>query len=688
MKRLIPVVVCCVLSLGASRNTHNTGLPINPDRSAPDKHLTKHEHALSGAFASKKPMPVTEGFQRDAQGVSEYLQRQSEIQKKKGQLKQLADEISHLNEEAFRLQILSRNPRTPHFENMAQNISRWNGNIFWAPAAKESDINLKFADEVRSVFGPIPPFDVTKLGRFTRTDGSIIETGELFVEVEGNRVELKPNTSKPGRPLEFEHRDMQGNFVKWTTRIERCDKPSLAGGVTPCGTASRISRIVKGNVEWIALARKAKGVTPLEVDEYWTHSNPSFELVGYIGFNRISGEVAFFDGTYEGMKFTWDSPIVPPGGAGYQDEAGRKLASKTYDSTFRINCAECHDNKEPRIITPYIKQARVGYRKREVAEAFSLGSLLPELTRGHKAPYRVIGSAYTEVHKTTIDTLRIVIDPTRNCSTCHGLTNGNTARFASDAVGRLGSLGSDAAIENNFRTDWALRSGNGKIHPWMSLAPTGNDISGEPPPPIMSDDDWAKLSNALLNAESDPRSLKLYTGAPAPESGETDETRLADSAGPESLTFAVVDNREGSIGEMPKEVSVKWQYLNSLGGVPERDDVRFNMAILESDVSSDGARPRPEEYPTIEETKGLAAIEISPGVYTDGRLLILKDISFAGHQKWTDPAPASSPRSYRIDFPASQGKRYLIRIVAKRYSFDQSVDKHSSVDHVLLVDVH
>ena len=159
-------------------------------------------------------------------------------------------------------------------------------------------------------------------------------TGTLVVEVEGNRAELKPNTSKPGNPLEFEHRDDHGNFVKWTTTIDRCDKPSLAGGVvTPCGTGSRLSRRVKGNVEWIALARKSQGKAPLAADEYWKLDNPSFSLLGYIGFNQVSGEVAFFDGSYSGITFNWNAPLVAPGGSGYGDDQGRAQSSLTYDGT-------------------------------------------------------------------------------------------------------------------------------------------------------------------------------------------------------------------------------------------------------------------------------------------------------------------------------------------------------------------
>ena len=314
-------------------------------------------------------------------------------------------------------------------------------------------------------------------------------------------------------------------------------------------------------------------------DPYWMPGNSSYELLGYIGFNRASGEVVFFDGTYNGMKFNWDTPTVPPGGSGYADDTGRALAAQTYDATFRIACVACHDNKKPRIITPYIKQARVGYRDATLAKAFSLGDLLPSLPRGARAPYRVFGSSYTAVHTQVLSQSRMVADPTGNCAECHGLTNSGAGRFASDAVGKLGTLSGDAGIENSYRTEWALRTGTGKILPWM-VPDSGNDISSIPP--VLSDSDWATLKAAIDNAPVD--SLPVYTSAPAPESVIADSTRIADPSAPTNFNLAVADNRDGTSEPMTKEVHLTWNYLNGLGGVPERDDVRFNVAVLEKDI--------------------------------------------------------------------------------------------------------
>jgi mono/diheme cytochrome c family protein len=573
----------------------------------------------------------------------------------------------------------------------AASVLAWNGDIFWAPAsvASADDVINRFGDEIRSVFGPIPPFDVTSIGRRVRADGSIIVTAGLPMEVDGNLVVLKPNPNAPGNPLQFEHRSIDDVVVKWTSTVERCDKPSLAGGVTPCGAASRVSRVVKGNVEWLALARKTRGPEILSAESYWSPDDPAFALVGYIGFNRVTGELAFLDGSYPGndRKFDWRSAIVPPGGAGYSDAAGRSVAATMYDPIFRVDCAACHDNKDPRIITPYIKHSRVGYRDPALAEVSSVGDLFPELMRNIRQPYRVVGSEYTATNPVNIAAGRAFEDPTGTCARCHGFTNLGTARFSSDSVGRLGSLTGDTAPENEFRTAWALRSGAGKIHPWM-LPSDGNDISLDPPAPEMSDESWNKLRAALENPSSLPVALKLYTEAPAPESVLTEAARIADASGPIDISVTSSVNRDGVTGLFDREIQLTWRYQNTLGGVPTRDDVRFNVAVVEMVPPADNDPTPIEQYPTIEQAKGENAIRVSGGVLRDGKVVIFEDVSFVGHTRGTDPQATTIPRQYRVDFPGAQGKRYLIRLVAKRHTFDQSRFKYSEVPHVLSIDVN
>jgi hypothetical protein len=648
---------------------------------------------VTGLVPPQNPFPFQEQLPPDDPKTIKYTADINDFFQKRELLMQLRDEYLHAVGERQLLISGSNLDQSTDIQYISRKISSWNGDIFWAPASKTTDINLKFGDEVRSVFGPIPPFDVTKLGKTINADGSEIQTGLLFTEVEGNRIELKANPSKTGNPLEFEHKDVGGNVIKWTSSVDKCDKPSLAGGVTPCGTASRLSRWVKGNVEWIALARKTKGVEALTPDPYWMPSNPTYALLGYIGFNRVTGEVAFFDGTYVGTKnnpskFNWSTPIIPPGGNGYNDDEGRSIASRTYDASFKVSCAICHDNKEPRIITPYIKQARVGYRDLAESNAFSLGKLLPEMTRDSSAPYRIIGSGYNALHKKIIKGARSIVDPTGNCTTCHGLTNHGTGRFASDAVGKLGTLitdsGKDPGIENSFRTPWALRTGLGKIQPWM-LPDDGNDLTANPPSAVMSDGDWNKLLAIIENPDSASSTVKTYTEAPAPESTTNSETRLADPAAPTGLMLKVLDNQDRDDRNYTKRIHLTWNYLNNLGGVPQRDDVRFNVAIIETDIKSE--QPNAGEYPTLDQSTARGATSIGDGFFSDGTVMILQNVSYAGHHRFSDTTPATAPRVYSIDFPAKVNKRYLIRVLAKRFCFDQQEQKFSNVDHLVSADI-
>jgi hypothetical protein len=648
-----------------------------------------HVDRITGLLPPKYPFPqYMEKLPEKDPRTMEYQRKLAEFLENRDKVLQIRNEYRNaVGDHKRSLQFDATTHAAADY--FASKIAKWNGDICWAPASQSTDTIIRFGDEVRAVFGPIPPFDVTTLGQLTRPDGSTRETGLLSVEVEGNVVELKPNSSEPGSPLQFEHRDAAGRRVKWTTTIDKCDKPAMALGVDPCGTSSRISRVVQGNVEWVGLARKTKGGAILDADPYWLPGNPTYALLGYIGFNRVSGEVAFFDGSYVGAsatRFNWKAPIGPPAGAGYKDEEGRAVSATTYDATFSVPCVYCHDNRKPTIITPYIKQQRVGYRSEELAKAFSLKALLPHLPRGMRAPYRVVGSGYTAAHGHFMQDARTIVDPTGNCTTCHGLTNQGTSRIASDAVGKLGSLPGDTAVENSYRTAWALRGGAGKSHPWM-LPGDGNNLSADPPAPVLSDDDWNRLRAVLTNPDSDPQSLKVYTEAPAPEDILSDVARIADPYAPANFLASVVDNRDGPTEPLPKEIHLSWKYLNGFGGVPERDDVRFHVAITEAAIPPDGKEPAPGDYPTIDQAKGVSAIPVSGEVSRDGQITIIKDISFLGHVRFTDPVATTTPRQYRLDFPVATAKRYLIRVVAKRFCFDQSETKYSSADHVLWIDV-
>jgi len=565
-----------------------------------------------------------------------------------------------------------------------------NGDIFWAPASKSNEIVTNFGDEARAVFGPIPDTDCGKSAETVR------------LEVDGNSVDLRPNPDKPGNPLQFEHRDASGQLVKWTTEIPQCDKPSLAGGSkdTYCPLNSRMNRVVRGKVEWVTLCRKTTGDIHVSTAPYWQSSDPRFALLGTIGFNEDSGEIVFFDGREDEFPFDWSKPFGPPGGKSYSDRAGRAVGEVIYDTSFISECSFCHDNKNPHVVNPHIGLKRVGYRDDALKAAFGLDDeLLPrfeEREKAQDAPFRVIGSGYTATYYADLRAAKSVVDPTGHCTKCHLLTTQATGtRFAADAVGKepFASDQQNPALQQEIsifladalsRTGWATWPG--RISPWMVLE--GNELGGVTHQIL--DSDWKKLSECLWGTGGNECGYKpLYTKCPKPESHESDSStgETPDPSGPTALAAAAIDvaKSDGIIGG--KAVRLTWKYLNSLCHVPERDDVRFNIAIREIDSPEGQAKPSPSDYPTIDDVQGKRSTPIDGDI---GRLetgWLLQNASYAGHLRWTDPTPTTTAREYRVDFPAVCGKRYLVRISPKRFCFDRSNQVFGDADHVAFADV-
>lgn len=564
----------------------------------------------------------------------------------------------------------------------ASAVLRWNGDIFWEPASESSNVITRFGDEARAVFGPIP-------------DGNCEDDGAraLPVEVEGNIVELRPNPSKMGHPLEFAYTDALGNIVKWTDNIPKCDKPSLAGNVSYCGLSSRLNRVVRGSVEWLFFCRKSTASLEVRSDPYWQQSNTKFALFGTIGFNRQTGEIVFFDGRKDQIEFDWANRFVPPGGHSYSDKDGRAAAEALYDPTFQIQCYACHDNKNAYVIDPHVEQARIGYRAGKNdrrAIAFSLGDYLPETPRREGAPFRIIGSGYTSTYSVEIARAKTVQDPTGNCTGCHTLTTQITGqRFASDAVAQEPWISNPTWAQSlellaekmkhsqisNHRTDWAFRSGDGHIHPWMAPR-VGNELTSSPE---MSNAEWQKLSTCLWAAGGDECGYQpLYTPCPAPESQEEGSPLT-------NATVEILPQR--SEGDGNRMLRLRWNYLNNYGFVPERDDVRFNVAVRQQALTESATPPLVSDYPSLAETLDTKAVALDGPIGIAGSSTLIRNVSYPGHTRWTEPTPSTSPRLFELLLPAACNQRHLIRIVPKRFCFDQSNMAYGSKDHLLYVDV-
>ncbi|WFU86270.1 hypothetical protein QA644_14100 [Rhizobium sp. CC1099] len=570
-------------------------------------------------------------------------------------------------------------------EKFAETVHRWNGAFLWEPASASTKITTRLGDEARAVFGPIPDADCGGGGAKT-----------IPLEVDGNIVDLQPNPDKAGNPLEFEHRDADGAVVKWTSSIAKCDKPSLAGNVTYCGLNSRLNRVVKGNVEWLFLCRKSNASLELEPDPYWQRSNPKFSRFGSIGFNRATGEIVFFDGRKDQEVFDWSKPFVPPGGGSYSDTAGRAAAEALYDPTFQIQCSACHDNKNPYVINPHIGQARVGYpdgKNDPRARAFSLGAYLPRLPRDERTPFRVIGSGYTSTYAAELKNASTVRDPNGDCTECHTLTTQTTGkRLAPDAVGREPYISNPSwaqllelrAEKENFRqvdmhrTEWARRSGGGRIHPWMVPA-NGNDVSGHSSQ--ISLDAWRELSDCLWGGGGPECGYRpLYTPCPAPA-----KRAGGDGSAPGDLAVTVLPPDPDAPAE--RRIRVSWKYLNSYGEVPGRDDVRFNMAVRESLIPAAGEEPHAKDYPSLDEAMGKDFRALRKKVGLSGSARLMQNASYFGHAQYSEASSSMERREYRLDFPGTCNRRYAIRILPKRFCFDQSDVAFGFEDYLLLADV-
>lgn len=548
-------------------------------------------------------------------------------------------------------------------EDIEADLVDLNGPIFWAPANASTDVVTRMGDEARSVFGPIPRVDCG--------DGS---GTTIPIEVEGNVVDLVRNTGKPGAPLEFRHRNFAGEVVKWTRSLPRCDKPSLGGNVTICGLGSRVSRRISGAVEWLTLCRKSVGPV-VNRDPTWQDSNPLFSLLGTIGMNYETGEVVFFDGKRNSI-FNWSQPFTPPGGDGYQDGVGRQLAAAIYDSTARIECSACHDNKGPHIVNPHISLSRVGYRDRKRADAFGLGELLPHRNATRKTPYRIVGTNYTSAHHDSISEARTFVDPSGLCTSCHTLTTSRTGRrFAADAVAKPPTASADLPLATlrdlrneqrefsriqRFRTRWA--TGQGGIHPWMTPV-FGNQFHWNRG--TISDQDWKRISNCIWGAGGSECAYNpAFSRCPKPESEYSEASLVTDPHGPQELSGTLRSTSD----DARSVLEVRWRYLNGFGDVPSRDDVRFDLAVTLQQVEEVA------NYMDVEDKlRSFSISEYSDNSFTlsSEDSLFIRNISYAGHNAFTDPVPTVIQRDYRVRVPVPSGKRYSVLLVPKRFCFDR-----------------
>ena len=270
--------------------------------------------------------------------------------------------------------------------------------LVWKPAPEKDQYSgdylhpsIRAGDQARAVFGRIPVMSC-----------EAPNTTTLRTQVDGNQIQLLPNPENENIN-QFAHINSSGKIVKWTDTVEQCDKPSIAGGVTECGTGSRIVYETNDNVTWLMLCRKSLGEDQyLDVGkpredfdlntntddfdsilngrygDYWAENNPFYSLIGLIGHNRETGETVFFDGQQKDWNsYRFDQPVYPPGGFGYADQNFRAKeiegpeTDTLFSNEFEVKCHACHDNKNPWILAPHTTFEEVGFRSTIRKKRFS-----------------------------------------------------------------------------------------------------------------------------------------------------------------------------------------------------------------------------------------------------------------------------------------------------------------------------
>src|SRR3546814_15387969 len=78
---------------------------------------------------------------------------------------------------------------------------------------------------------------------------------------------------------------------------------------------------------------------------------------------------------------------------------------------------------------------------------------------------------------------------------------------------------------------------------------------------------------------------------------------------------------------------ISWRYLNQLGGVPERDDVRFNIAVSERDIPAADSPPDKGDYPRRDEARADAYLSLEGAFDFSASARLLRNASYAGHEK-------------------------------------------------------
>lgn len=360
-----------------------------------------------------------------------------------------------------------------------------------------------------------------------------------------------------------------------------CDFPSI-GGDFPCSVGSTLVQYRSEdnpNVQWVGLCRGAPGDHP----DY-----NRFIGNGLIGANSVTGEMCFFFGGNEDPDQAYGLPKLTSD-VKSEDELSPWLPPKEMPGS----CLSCHPNNDPWVMTPWLQPSYMAqvlthddyplrlpegvafeelFAARFVQQTdIRMKSMLPEpLPPGRTAwteeeiiaedgsvlrrQYRAVGSSYVANEAAgTVKNRSGVKDPAweinfrerlrlhspeTNCAQgCHATAN---AHFENMGLDSLGEKFAAPYLSETMRDPGA---------PGWSWMPPG---SGDP-------------SHWMAAFEAGDASIPAITECPIPKRIEGD--------------VSVGARCERTTDGAETVVELAWTYVNDYGGVPGRDDVRFDVAL-------------------------------------------------------------------------------------------------------------
>ncbi len=305
-----------------------------------------------------------------------------------------------------------------------------------------------------------------------------------------------------------------------------------------CMLNTRMGHYRIGNVDWVFNCHYRPG---------FHEPNDPYDFMAVIGSNSVTGETCFFGHD----QFKMSSTVAPiPGGTGPDDSAGRAEAARFWNIPSRNTCLKCHSGNKAWALTPHVNQSRLGGDG-----TMDFIPSTPSSRRRHPGwGYRLIGTVHNQVMVRPKAVWPANDDgtPDTTCTRCHVLTDVEEfLRLSRDSVG-LPDLPKFTERSQGFPHFRQI---------WM---PLGIDAVHDATEPFQ--EAVGRLERAIANPAYRARPEEEIL-SPCPPPNRIDEA---------AVTVTVNGDSE----------ELQWAYRNDYGGVPTRDDIRFELSVQGSDGTS------------------------------------------------------------------------------------------------------